>query len=384
MKKEHLHKLRQMAFMVMLFVLGGQVSSSAQCSAAFTYTYDSTGTVLEFTPTWTAAASVVNMSWSFGDGTSASNQQPTHTYNFSGYAWVCFTINFSDSCSASYCDTVLTRQGAAGSCAANYSYTVSPSGAVSFTDNSTSTDSIISYNWDFGDGSSGTGLNPSHVYAASGTYQTCLTIATTGICADTYCSTITIQNSGGGCSADFTFVPVLGTTSVDFTDFSIADSGSTIVSYSWDFGDSTSISTVQNPNHVYPGPGLYYTCLTIVTSSGCSNTYCTTVNAGGANSCTASFGSSFNPATNAIDFADYSVTNDSIVRWEWTFGDGSTSLQQNPNHVYSAIGSYNVCLTITTASGCTNTYCSNVYYSGPQNCSAVFSGVISSSNAVFV
>lgn len=246
-----------MAFLVMLFVLGGHVSSKAQCSAAFTVTYDSTGSVLTYFPTWTSSANVVSMNWSFGDGTSASNQQPTHTYNFTGYALVCFTINFSDSCSATYCDSVLTRQGSTAQCFATYSYSVSPAGAVSFINNSTSSDSIVSFGWDFGDGTTDNGVNPSHVYPSSGTYVTCLTIATAGGCSDTYCTSITIQNSVGGCNADFSFLPVLGTTSVDFTDFSIADSGSTIVSYSWDFDDSSAFSNVQNPNHVYPASGLY-------------------------------------------------------------------------------------------------------------------------------
>lgn len=379
MKKERLLNLKRIAFMLMLFVLGGQVSSKAQCSAAFTVTYDSTGTVLEFHPTWTSSANVVNMTWSFGDGTSASNQQPTHTYNFSGYAVVCYTINFSDSCSATTCDSVLTRQGGVPQCAASFSFAVAPSG-IQFTDNSYSSDSIVSYDWDFGDGTTASGPNPVHTYTTNGTYTVCLTITSATACSNTGCATVVVQNGGVPCYADFNSSPILGTTLVDFTDFSTADSGATIVSYSWDFGDSLGYSTQQNPTYAYSAPGTYYACLTIQTSTGCSSTYCHAVNAGGVNSCNASWTYSLNPATNAIDFTDFSTSNDSIARWEWSFGDGSSSLQQNPNHTYTSSGLYTICLIITSYTGCTDTLCSNVYYSGPQNCSASFSGTISTSN----
>ncbi len=380
MKKEQLLNLKRLALMIMLFVLGGQVSSKAQCTANFTVTYDSTGTVLEFFPTWTSSANVVNMTWSFGDGTSASNQQPTHSYNYNGYAVVCFTINFTDSCQTSHCDTVLTRQGGAQQCVASFSSSVAPSG-ISFTNNSYSTDSIVSYDWDFGDGTTDNSPNPFHAYTSNGTYTVCLTITSVSGCSNQSCSTVIVQNGGTVCYADFSSSPILGTVNVNFTDISTADSGSVIVSYSWDFGDSIGTSPLQNPTYTYGAPGIYTACLSIQTSSGCTSTHCENVNVGGANSCTANWSSSFNPATNAIDFNDNSATNDSIIRWEWDFGDGSNSLQQNPNHNYTSTGSYYVCLTITTASGCSDTYCSNVYYSGPQNCSAAFTGNISSSNA---
>ncbi len=379
MKKERLLNLKRLAFMLMLFVLGGQVSSKAQCSSDFTVTYDSTGTILEFHPTWTSSANVVSMLWTFGDGTSAVNQQPTHTYNFTGFATVCLTVYFTDSCSATFCDSVLTRQGGVPLCAASFTSAIAP-GGVFFTDNSYSADSIVSYDWDFGDGTTQSGPNPVHVYSANGTYTVCLTITSASACTDTYCSTIAIQNGGTQCFANFSSTPILGTTMVDFIDNSTADSGATIVSYSWDFGDSLGFSSLQNPTYAYGAPGVYYVCLSIQTSSGCSSTNCQFVSAGGANSCTSNFVASLNPATNAIDFTDLSVTNDSIIRWEWDFGDGTNSVQQNPTHNYTGIGSYNVCLTITTASGCTDTYCTNVYYAGSQNCSAAFSGTISTSN----
>lgn len=374
MRKNQLNNLKRIAFAIMLFVLGGQVSSKAQCSSSYTVTYDSTGTVLEFHPTYSSSANVVGFTWSFGDGTSSPVQQPTHSYNFTGYAVVCLTITFTDSCSTTYCDSVLTRQGGTQNCTADFLVQPTPAG-ISFTDQSTSSDSINSWTWDFGDGTVGTGPNAFHGYSSNGNYTVCLVITTVNGCSDTHCSTVSIQ-SATSCNANFNNTPVLGTLNVDFNEISNADSGAVITSYSWDFGDSSAISTVANPTHTYPGVGIYYACLTIQTSSGCTDTYCSQVNVGGANTCTAGFNSSFNPATNEIDFNNTSFSNDSIIRFEWTLGDGTTSLATNPSHLYVVPGTYQVCLTITTANGCTDTYCSTVTSSGPQNCSAVFSSQV--------
>ncbi len=378
MKKNQLQNLKRIAFMVMLFVFGGQLASMAQCTASYTVTYDSTGTIAEFHPTYTGA-NPTGFAWTFGDGGTSIVQQPTHAYNFTGYVMVCLTIDFTGGCQAVFCDSVLTRQGGVTSCQAYYNFSVAPSGVL-FSDYSTSSDPIVSYDWDFGDGTIGNGSNPFHAYVTPGTYTACLTITSSTACTDTYCSTITIQGGSAGCFANFTSSPVLGTTLVDFMDLSTADSGATIISYTWDFGDSIGTSNLQNPTYAYGAPGSYWVCLSIQTSSGCASTSCGIVNSGNVNSCSASWTASLNPGTNAIDFTDFSTTNDSIIRWEWTFGDGDSSININPSHNYAVAGTYNVCLTIFTASFCSDTYCSTIYYPGTQNCSAIFSAQVSPSN----
>ena len=56
-------------------------------------------------------------------------------------------------------------------------------------------------------------------------------------------------------------------------------------------------------------------------------------------------------------FSDFSISNDTIVSWFWDFGDGSSSIDQNPLHTFSGFGTYTVCLTITDNSGCSNVIC---------------------------
>ena len=71
---------------------------------------------------------------------------------------------------------------------------------------------------------------------------------------------------------------------LQFYDQSVPDSGQTIVSYFWDFGNGTS-STDQNPYIPQIMQGTYNVCLTIITSDSCSSTYCDSVVVGNNNPC---------------------------------------------------------------------------------------------------
>ena len=133
---------------------------------------------------------------------------------------------------------------------------------------------IVSWSWDFGDGSTGTGPSQTHEYTANGTYTVCLVIETSDGCTDQYCSTVEI-NCIQQCEALFQYTAGLCPTIV-FADNSTAGSGAQIVSWSWDFGDGTT-GTGPAQTHEYTANGTYTVCLTVLTSSQCTDQYCTTV-----------------------------------------------------------------------------------------------------------
>jgi Zn-dependent metalloprotease len=70
----------------------------------------------------------------------------------------------------------------------------------------------------------------------------------------------------------------------------------------------------------------------------------------------------YSPAilANTVTFTDNSIATSSIVSWHWDFGNGDTSNVQNPVYVYPALGTYQACLTVTDANGCTSTQCREI------------------------
>lgn len=67
-----------------------------------------------------------------------------------------------------------------------------------------------------------------------------------------------------------------------------------------------------------------------------------------------------NAANQLIDFTNKSNSGPKVVNWQWDFGDGTTSNQPNPRHVYMQNGNYIACLTIITEDGCENTFCDTI------------------------
>ena len=152
---------------------------------------------------------------------------------------------------------------------ADFSYTTTDLTA-DFTDLSTDSDgSVVGWDWDFGDGSTSTAQNPSHTYAADGTYSVSLTVtdddgATGSTSQDVTVSDGTINDPP---TADFSFTTTDLT--ADFTDLS-TDSDGSVISWYWDFGDSIT-STTQNPNHTYASSGTYTVTLTVADNEGATD-----------------------------------------------------------------------------------------------------------------
>ena len=295
--------------------------------------------------------------WDFGDGNFDTTYSPMHTYANNGTYTVCLT-------EAGLCDTITVCDTIIVGCTpptASFSVAVSGSTAT-FTNTSTGGTSQI---WDFGDGNFSTMMSPSHTYAANGTYTVCLVVANA-------CDTVTTcQSVQIGCT-----LPVAG---FNFTQngaqFSFVDNTSfNPVSWSWDFGDVSSVSTQQNPSHTYQQNGTYIVCLTATNSCG-PDLFCDTVVV----NCpvpTPNF-----TVTNTGNTAFFTNQSANATTYAWTFGDGGTSNQQNPVHTYANTGTYNVCLTTTNSCG-SNTICRQVTITCPPPAS-VFSYLANGGNVNF-
>ena len=152
-----------------------------------------------------------------------------------------------------------------------------------------------------------------------------------------------VSGSGGTPTANFTY-SASGLT-VSFTDTS-TDSGGTIGSHAWTFGDGGT-SSATNPTHTYAAGGTYSVTETVTDSgngSTSSKTSAVTVSASGGTP-TANFTYTISRLT--VNFTDTStVSGGSIGMHSWNFDDGSTSTAANPSHTYASAGTYSVSETV--------------------------------------
>ena len=290
------------------------------------FTFFTSGNVVDLTQTSTGFPDT--WTWDFGDGTSGTTPDTSHSYFTTGTFDVCLTVE-------NFCGDDMVCYPVVISCvppSSDFSSVVTDS-MVTVTDASTS--NTTGWEWDFGDGTVVSGENPpAHTYGAPGPYEICLTVSNT--CGDSmYCDSILIECDNP--TSGFTVVQDGG--EATFTDASIiADE------WSWDFGDGGT-STDENPVYLYTTSGVYTVCLT-VTNFCSSNTSCQEL--------TVECDLPDPSFTSTQVGGDVSFTDGSTnlpTSWLWDFGDGNTDTLQNPNHGYFFLGTYYVCLRVWNSCG---------------------------------
>jgi PKD repeat protein len=285
--------------------------------------------------------------WTFGDGGTSTAQNPSHTYTATGSYTVMLTATGPGGSDGE------TKSGyiSVGDPAPTAEFSGAPvSGThpldVDFLDLSGGL--VTSWSWTFGDGGSSTAQNPSHTYTAAGTYTVALTATGPGG-NDTETKLGYVSVGEPAPVAEFSGTPTSGVLplDVDFTDLS---NGGPVTSWSWTFGDGGS-STAQHPSHTYTAAGSYEVTLTATGPGGSDAETKTGYVTVSDPAPVASF--SVDPAYGAIPLP-VSFTDSSsgpITSWAWNFGGGGSSNAQNPDHTYTALGSYTVTLTVTGPGG---------------------------------
>jgi parallel beta-helix repeat protein len=210
-------------------------------------------------------ASPIEYFWEFGDGSTSTTQNPSHTYNANGDYTVSLSVTndggFNIETKVAYIRVSNVPLPVA-------EFTASPvvgleDLTVQFKD--TSINSPTSWQWDFGDGTSSTLQSPLHTYTTPGHYDVMLTVSNAqGQNTIAKSSYIYVKNTPP--TAIFTATPLSGDAalSVKFTDQS---TGNGISSWHWDFGDGGT-STIQSPVYVYNNAGTYTVNLTVANDGG--------------------------------------------------------------------------------------------------------------------
>ena len=229
----------------------------------------------------TGGRPIIQWNWNFGDATTSSIQNPSHTYTAAGSYFPALSVITDIGCISDIAtkNVILTQLPVANfssdlpSCAGK---------AITFNDLSTVSggSTIAKWYWDFGDGSpivTATNNSPQiHTYATTGSYNATLKVETiTGCVSAVFTRPITV---GVLPNAGFISPEVcLTDPSAPFIDTSKISTGS-IAAWQWNFGDANAnagnpnISTLQNPTHRYTVVGNYTSTLIVSSSNGCTDT----------------------------------------------------------------------------------------------------------------
>lgn len=304
-------------------------------------------------------ANITAWHWDFGDGSYSYLQNPIHIYAGAGNYQVTLTVTDNQGCTKSKVRTVVVNPLPVA--LFNMPQLPCANSTVAFDDLSTTyAGYIIAWNWDFGDGTSQTIYYPSngdveHVYAQPGNYVVTLSIQATDSCMGINQQTIVIAPAP---TTNFENTTPCKNVPVQFTDLSQTGGTGVINGWSWNFGDDISgwnnYSTQQNPAHTYASAGNYTVTLTVSTANGCNSTLQRVITVGDSPFVDFTFDSQCQNANVQFTPAPGVVISD-VQSWFWNFGDGLTSTQSNPQHIYTQAGNYNVSLTIVNTAGCSNT-----------------------------
>ena len=284
--------------------------------------------------------------WTGPNGFTSSQQNPVRpncTLNMAG-TYTCVTTVGAQTTSATT-EVVIYAQPTANFNAT----TVCQGNPTQFTSTSTTNpagQTISSFQWRFGDGQTGTGQTTSHTYSQPGSYQVTLTVSTgNGRCSHEITKTITVEPLP---EANFTATTVCQGEPTQFTSTSEGDN---IDSYQWDFGDNQT-GTGQATSHTYTRSGTYQVTLTVSSSNGtCSDNITQTITVNPTP--TASFDATTVCQGEATQFTS-TAGGQAIESYQWNFGDHQTGTGQTTNHTYAQAGTYQVTLTVESASGCSD------------------------------
>lgn len=288
-------------------------------------------------------------SWSMGDNTNYSTPSIQHKYSSPGTYTIQLIVTDSSKCNL--IDT-FTRQ-----------VTISPSVRATFTPNSsqgcvphTANFSVVNlpsatYQWFFGDGTSGSGSSVTHTYNTAGTFQVMLVVTDTNSCnkIDTAYGIVITSDSAAQANFNFnrTFIncdTILITAWSDYQgeDFEL-----------WDFGDGFQASNTDTVTHIYTTAGTY----TITHYIRDNEMACNPLD-------TSRVSFSLNPLGMSVSVPDTSGCaplrvnywgNSGLptTRYYWFFGDGDSASGNNVSHTFRNPGNFRLKVVAVDTNTCT-------------------------------
>jgi PKD repeat protein len=234
---------------------------------------------------------------------------------------------------------------------------------------------IASYTWDFGDGTSGSGVTATHTYSQGGTYSVQLTVADGLGATNSSSRSVTVTPNQSPTAA---FTSSVQDLKVSLDASTSDDPDGTIASYSWDFGDGATGSG-KTDSHTYAQSGTYNVRLTVTDNDGASGsiTHDVRVVEPPNEPPAARFTTSVRYLKVTVDGSGSTDPDGSIASYSWDYGDGATGTGETDSHTYTTSGTYTVRLTVTDDRSGTNTVSHDVVVVANQEPHAAFTSDIS-------
>jgi PKD repeat protein len=237
-----------------------------------------------------ADGTIASYSWDFGDGGVASGPSPTHSYSVDGSFTVTLTVTDNDGLTGTDSTSAVINPAGGNTppvAQANGPYSGTEGSAVQFSSNGSldPDGSIVTYAWDFGDGSMSATANPSHTYVAAGTYNVSLTVTDDAGDSTSDATTATIEanfvNEPPTADANGPYAGFVGDTVV-FDGSASTDADGAVVRYDWDFGDGiVAADAGPVPTHVYAAAGQFTVTLTVTDDLGATGSNSSSVTIAG-------------------------------------------------------------------------------------------------------
>lgn len=267
------------------------VSNEVPCTlvAAFSMAVSSTNKyVYSFTNKSTGFEAGDSILWTFSDGSSSRDANPTHTFAKAGAYKACLIVKKSarPACASDLCQAISIPEDPSPCAAiiAGFKYEASATNKQAFTFVNTTSPFAAgdTIRWNFGDGSAPSyDVNPSHTFPTAGTYNVCIRVkkpitGTNEFCIKELCQKVVV--AGGiteacNMAANFTLkADETDKLKIYFTNVtSPFAAGDTI---RWNFGDGSAVSYDTNPTHTFTKAGTYNVCIRVKRNASTSSTAC--------------------------------------------------------------------------------------------------------------
>lgn len=302
--------------------------------------------------------------WDFGDGTTSTTKSPVHTYATNGS----YTVSLRVVNNASGCDFTSSKLIKIVNPVIDFASrdtAICKGATANFTTNLSLSDVSV-FNWNFGDGSASSNSaansnGKSYVYTKTGIFNVRLITTDVNGCIDTLIKPAFINVSGATAKFGVTAGGACLNSAITFSDSTVTDGIHPIKSWVWNYGDGTKDSILAPPfNHTYSQQGSYPVSLAVYNGNGCRDTFKlkTSLVISKPMADLSTIDTSSCPGKQ-IHFVSQSTGNSIIHSWD--FGDNTTDNAINPDHDYSADGTYTVKLLVTDKYGCADSIVKQQY-----------------------